>query len=50
VSIDGFERPAIAEPSGRRLRRVAIHQLDNKELMAGVKPAASRQIGADASW
>jgi taurine dioxygenase len=43
-------RPAIAKPAGRRLRRVAINPIGNKELMAGVKPAASRQIGADIGW
>lgn len=44
-------RPAIAKPSGRRLRRVAINPLSNREMLAGIKPAATRQIGtADAGW
>jgi len=43
-------RDAVTEPSGRRLRRVAINPVGNKELMAGIKPAASRKIGAETGW
>lgn len=43
-------RDAVAEPSGRLLRRVSINPLDNRELMAGIKPAQNRQIGAESGW
>lgn len=43
-------REALGGASGRRLRRVSINPLDNKELMAGVKPAASRRLGTAAEW
>jgi taurine dioxygenase len=43
-------RPAIAKPGGRLLRRVSINPLTNREMLAGVKPAASRQIGSAEGW
>jgi hypothetical protein len=38
-------RDMLAAPSGRKLRRASINPLSNSEMLKGIRPADSLQIG-----